>query len=135
MSDLTEYVLKHATRGECKCGKCADRGDRPDPDGHLADLFFFKVGVAGKPDGDTLRRLISEHKGEYADCNPLDGAEHSYIELGGWIGDQGLAMMLMGLGSHLGLWSVMTPNNMMPGLDEETKKMVAGMGLVSIMGK
>ena len=108
-----------------------------------SQLIFEKLSAARrpilaahrKPDGDTLRRLISEHKGEYADCNPLDGAEHSYIELGGWIGDQGLAMMLMGLGSHLGLWSVMTPNNMMPGLDEETKKMVAGMGLVSIMGK
>ena len=36
----------------------------------------------------------------------------SYIELGAWIGDQGLALALMGLGSALGIWGIITPQTL-----------------------
>ena len=79
------------------------------------------------------RRLIADSKqGEFGDMDPFDGQEHSYIEVGGWIGDQGQALTLMGLGAVLGLWKVMTPK-MLPGLPDDLMQMMAGRGMVSIM--
>ena len=45
MESLIDYVLKHTERGECNCGQCLDRGDKPDPVGHTVDLGFFKVAA------------------------------------------------------------------------------------------
>lgn len=131
MGTLVDYVRTFAIRGACTCGKCCDSGPEPEkhqPNGHTADVYFFQVAAAPGADADTLRRFIAEHKGE---CNPLDRCEHSYIELGGWIGDQGLALMLMGLGTVLGLWKMLTPK-LLPGLDKELMDMMAGQGMVSI---
>ena len=109
MSDLSRYVLLHTERGECRCGKCLDRGDRPDPPGHTADLGFFKVAAREAPDRDTFLQLTRAHTFTYVECNPLDGRDHSYIELGAWIGDQGVAMLFMGLGELLGVFQLLTP--------------------------
>ena len=134
MITLGEYVRKFAIRGACTCGKCIDASPNPEkhqPNGPTADVYFFRVAAAPGVDANMLRRLIGEHKGNYGKCNPLDRCEHSYIELGGWIGDQGLALMLMGLGSILGIWKILTPK-MLPGLDKELMDMMAGQGMVSI---
>lgn len=131
---LTDYVQAFAIRGACTCGRCSDSARGPEkhqPNGHTADVYFFQVAAASGADADTLRRLVDEHKGESCECNPLDRCEHSYIELGGWIGDQGLALMLMGLGAVLGLWRMLTPK-MLPGLDKDLMDMMAGRGMVSI---
>lgn len=127
---LQEYVIAHTSRGECNCGKCFDRGDCPDPKGHTADMFFFKVAIQGEPDAEVLRELIRNHKGEFCELDILDGGEHSYIGVGGWIGDQQLALLLMALGQLLGLWEILTPN-LFP-IPDEQKKQMAGMGMVSI---
>ena len=111
--NLQEYVLAHTDRGECRCGSCIDRGDRPDPGGHTIDMVFFIASLRGQPDAEELRRLILEHRGEFCEVNLFDGAEHSYMELGGWIGDQGLALMFMALGSLLGLFRLMTPRTVL----------------------
>ncbi|WP_395000829.1 hypothetical protein [Acinetobacter sp.] len=141
MRKLIDYVVDHTIRGECTCGRCADAAsnlETKQPTGHTADLYFFKVAKKKGPDGDEpdaekLRVLIKENKhGSYGDVDPFDGGEHNYIELGGWIGDQGLAMLLMGLGALLGLWQVMQPN-LMPGIPDELKKQMAGAGMISIM--
>ena len=63
----------------------------------------------------------------------LDGKEHSYMEIGGDIGDQGRALMAMGLGAILGLWNLLTPA--MLGLDREMQLQMAGMGLLSIQAR
>lgn len=134
MTTLVEYVLEVAIRGECTCGRCCDSGPEPEneqPTGHTADVYFFQVSAKAEADGDTLRHLIGEHKGVHNECDPLDRHEHSYIELGGWIGDQGLALMLMGLGTVLGLWRMLTPK-ILPGLDKELMDTMAGRGMVSI---
>jgi hypothetical protein len=128
---LADYVRTHTTRGECGCGRCFDRGNRPDPEGHLADVFFFKVGIRGEPDADVLKELVRGHSGEFYELDILDGGEHSYIKVGGWIGDQQLALLLMGLGQRLGLWDVLTPN-LLPGLPDELRQQMAGAGMVSI---
>lgn len=134
MKTLSEYVRNHTARGACQCGQCIDGVSNPQehqPTGHTSDLFFFKVAKHGEPDAKTLRELITKHHGEWGECNPLDGKEHNYMELGGWIGDQGLAMQFMGLGELLGLWRVMTPNALP--IPDELKQQMAGMGMISIL--
>lgn len=129
MEQLVEFVRSHSDRAYA---------DKPSPwevgafRPATADLVFFEVYSKGEPDAETLRRLIAEnYKGCFGDLNPLDGNEHSFIEIGGWIGDQGLALQLMGLGQLLGLWGLMTPK--MLAIPDHIVKGMAGMGYVSIM--
>ena len=108
MQELIDYIATYAERGACQCGKCIDAPANPElhqPVGHTADVGFFKVKARDGASAEELKRLIQANKqGEFGDADPLDGAPHSFIELGGWLGDQGLALMLMGLGAVLGLW-------------------------------
>jgi hypothetical protein len=126
--NLAKYVIMHTFRGECKCGKCADRGNRPDPTGHTADMIFFKVAAANDPDATAFKKLTESQKG----VNPFDGEEHSYIELGAWLGDQGVALQYMALGCLLGVFDLMTPKTMLSGLPESTVMAMAGSGFVAI---
>ena len=124
---LIEYVQANVSRGDCKCGECIDRvADPQQPFGHTADLIFFEVTKSEDADADTYRALVET---EYPHW--LDGSEHSYMEIGANVGDQGLGMMAMGLGSLLGLWALITPKAL--GVSEELVVQMAGMGMVSIM--
>jgi hypothetical protein len=136
MSALADFVLKHTVCGSCECGKCVDAPETPvQPTGHTADVYFFQVAAKDNPNIETLRQLLAEHKGEFCSANPLDGEEHDYRELGGWIGDQGLAFRLMGLGTLLGIWKLLTPKNMLPGFPKDLMDRMAGQGYVSIQAK
>lgn len=128
--NIADYVQAHTQRGECRCGRCVDSGERPDPDGHTADVFFFPVAANDAPDADEFRRLTRAHAGEFNACDPLDGGEHSYIELGGWIGDQGLALCYMGLGSLLGVYKLLTPK-MLP-IPPDMQQQLAGAGMIIV---
>jgi hypothetical protein len=139
MSELSDYIQNTVVRGECCCGQCSDAVADPEnhqPNGHVADVFFFKVAANpdNPPQEDDLRRLAAEHKGEYGDCNPFDNKEHSFIELGGWLGDQGLALMFMGAAALTGIVDVLSPK-MLPGLPDDLMQMMAGQGMVSINAK
>lgn len=135
MTPLVEYVLEHTERGECKCGACIDVGSKPEPTGHTADLIFFKVVAANKPDKDEFIRLTKEHVGDYGQPDLFDGAEHGYMELGGWIGDQGLAMQFMGLGFILGVFQLLTPNILGNMISPEQKMQMAGNGMLTVIAK
>lgn len=104
--NLVEYVLAHTERGECHCGYCIDRGDRPDPEGHTIDVGFFKVAKRGDPDAKMLQQLTDAWAPVFQACNPLDGNPHSFIEIGAWIGDQGIGMQFMALAEMLDLAGV-----------------------------
>ena len=137
--DLIEYVRKHTRRGECQCGLCIDKGNRLDPKGHTADLIFFKVVAKDhsgkKPDGATLKKLAKSYRGTFAHCDPFDGKEHNFMELGAWIGDQGLAMQFMGLASLLGLCKLLTPKTVLGKLieaDPNLSMTMAQQGMVAI---
>lgn len=131
--ELGSYVVKHSKRGQCRCGRCID-GGQEQPSGHTSDVYFFEVAANDYiPDGTELTRLIKEHEGAFNEINLFDGKEHGYIELGGWVGDQGVALQLMGLGEILGLWKLMTPK-MLP-LPKELQDKLAGMGMVTIQAK
>ena len=118
MNELIEFIKAHTD---------LDTGQLD-----AVDMVFFKVSAKNNPEETKLRQLIEDNiKGEVVDLDPWDGKEHSYLEVGGWIGDQGLALTLMGLGSILGLWKLMTPK-MLP-LPDELVMQMAGKGMISII--
>jgi len=135
MKELIKYVLDHTVQGPCSCGKCDSAPEKEEkPKGHTINMYYFDVSVKNDPDKETLKKLISEnHKGDFADMDLLDGVERSYLDIGRWIGDQGIGMLLMALGRILGLWDVMTPNSLP--LPKEMKDRMAGAGMISILGK
>lgn len=135
MTPLVDYVLNHTERGECNCGQCADRGENPDPQGHTIDLGFFKVAAKNNPDKDMFLQLSGAHNGEFGECDPLDGGEHSYMELGGWIGDQGLAMQYMGLGVLLGVFNLLSPAMLGITSDDPLFMQMLGSGFLSIQAE
>ena len=129
MNQLYNYVQEHTLRGACTCGKCFDAGENPDenqPTGHTVNLTFFKV-AAPTADKDTLKRIVEENYPAL-----LDGQEHNYLEIGGELGDQGMALMLIGLGGVVGLWQALSPDTLMPMMDEATKQRMAGLGMVTM---
>ena len=124
---LDTYVMNHTGR-LCEC--CAEK-EAKDPTVKSADMIFFKVVAVKDPKADELRELIKNHQSEYGPIDLFDGKEHSYIEIGGFIGDQGAALLLMALGSILGLWKLMTPR-MLPGIPEDMVQSMAGIGYITI---
>ena len=138
MDELRKYVDTHVVRGDCQCGHCIDAKEHPEqPTGHTANMVFFHVAAGNKPDAKKLQELVvGSFKGDFCNVDIFDGKEHGYLELGGWIGDQGMALMLMGLGSLLGLWKLLTPISIMHlKEDDPLCQQMAGMGLVSIQAK
>lgn len=128
MTKLTDYVLLHTERGSCQCGKCFDApAEATVPEGHTADLIFFKVSAVNDPDPKKLRELLGN------DGAFLFNGAHSYLEIGAWIGDQGLAMQLMGLGSLLNLWALNTPRSVLGNsVPEDLIMQLAGQGMIEI---
>lgn len=133
---IQQYVIDHIVRGECQCGKCCDKDDKPDPT-HGVNMGFFKVGASNLGPGtvEEFRQLTLNTKGEFGDVDIFDGKEHNYMELGGWIGDQELAMQYMALGTILGVFKLLTPWVLLPSLPEEMKMQMAEQGFLSIKSK
>ena len=133
---LRDVVQKYAVRGACTCARCLDGPPNPQehqPQGHTADVFFFKVGLA---DPDCDRAAMAEElraalTAEYPDQERLRGGP-SYIEMGAALGDQGYALTLMGLGELAGLWTVIRPDTL--GFQGEKAQQMAGNGMVMISG-
>lgn len=127
--NLVDYVLAHSIRGTCTCGKCCDAPKNPkekQPNGHTVNLTFFKVAAKGGEKDEFISLVKKEHPGY------LDGKEHSYLQIGGDMGDQGIALMTIGLGHLLGVWKAMSPDTVMPFLPEGLKQQMAGRGMVSL---
>jgi len=127
--NLYSYVNRNSIRGACNCGKCADAVSDPkleQPKTHTVDLTFFKVGNVGATK-EEFEKLVKE---EFP--NWLDGKEHSYLEVGGDLGDQGTALCCIGLGHILGLWKALSPETVFPFLDLNTKMNMAEKGLVCL---
>jgi hypothetical protein len=99
-------------------------------------MVFFKVVAAENPSLEDFKRLTSETRGEFGECNPFDGNEHNYLELGGWIGDQGLAMQYMALGTLLGAFDLLTPITMLKLKANDSLTLeLAGSGMISVRNK
>ena len=125
---LHEYVMENTRRGACQCGRCFDAPPNPEevqPDGHTANLMFFKVAKTDNADKDQFVSLVNKQFPHW-----LDGEERSYMKIGGEMGDQGLALMTMGLGKLLGVWDLITPELL--GIPNDLAMQMAGAGFVII---
>lgn len=128
MKELIEYIQTHAQRGECQCGQCVDKlPDTPDPE-HSVNVHFFWVSPINNPQKEDLKRLLLAN---YPDLEGL-GSGPSYLQMGGALGDQGLALMLIGLGKIVGLWEAITPASF--GITGPEAKQMAGSGFVMCSG-
>ncbi len=140
MGKLTEYILDKCIRGDCTCGKCVGiQTEKFQPGGYAADVQFFKVALKNDPTDEEkeiiknkLIELIKEHEGKFCELDLFDENEHNYLEIGRWIGDQSLALTLMGMGEILNIWKLITPNSVDSTLTEETRRMLADAGYISI---
>jgi hypothetical protein len=105
LNQLASYVVRHTARGSCRCGECIDRPpEASQPEGHTANLIFFNVSAIGEPDRERFRSMayvVAPHW--------FDGREHNFIEIGGTLAPQDLALRCMGLGALLGVWDLLTP--------------------------
>ena len=122
MSLIHEYLQANAV--------CMERGNA---DIAAVDVVFFKVLKKDTADAAQLAVLVREHSGAYGDIDLFDGKEHSYINIGAWLGSQQDALALIGLGTSLGLWQLLSPKTGLgPDIDESTERLLAGKGLVSM---
>ena len=120
MSTLNDFIVAHTQVAP--------------PAQSAQDIMFLGVDIVGEPDPELLKSLLQEHAGEFAEVSILDGEEHGYIELGGWLGSQELALRLMALGSALGLWQLLTPRTVLGEyVDEETVRMLADKGMITVV--
>jgi hypothetical protein len=121
-ANLVTYV-KHTA---VKCGL------NDDEEG-LIDVHFFKVKARKGADKRLLVRLVEEFPGDMKECNPFDGKEHNFMDLGAWIGTQELALLFMGLAGSLNLCNVMSPNTMLGDMvSKDAKDNMAKSGFISM---
>lgn len=130
--------MNYTIRGKCQCGRCLPHTDElPENIKHTVNNGFFDVALnpeIDNPNADMVKQLCTNHKPSFGpNIDLFDGEEHSYIEIGGWLGDQGLALMLMGLGAILGMWELLTPDTILGDtISQALKQQMAGMGMVTI---
>lgn len=96
----------------------------------LVDCHFFKIGVE-KDKAENYAEELHTILSKYPQSERL-AAGPSYIEVGGILGSQELALRLFALGEVLGFWKVITPAGL--GLKGEYANHLAGMGMVMITG-
>jgi hypothetical protein len=101
--------------------------------GELVDVHFIKIGFteASAEEAAFLDALLKAVKGQGAFCSMsleqfAEGP--SYIDVGGWLGDQEQALRLFGLIQHYGLGDVFTPATL--GVEGDEADELAGRGMV-----
>jgi len=122
---LCEYIDNHTVQGECQCGECLDFSIGVKPEGHTIDITFFKVGLNGDPNAEEFKKLCEEN-----DVMATE-KEVGYMELGVKVYDQGRAMRMMALGHLLGIWKVLSPEQVMPFMPKEMKMQMATRGMIT----
>lgn len=96
----------------------------------MVDLVFFVAGVDLEKARDH-RPQIEGLLAAYPEPARLAGGP-SYIELGGALGDQGMALCLMAMGKALGLWDIITPATV--GMEGDEAQQMAGNGFIMVTG-
>lgn len=103
--------------------------DRAPDELEQVDVHFEIVGVDRERAEARRDELLSVLR-EWPDGRLATGP--SYIEAGGVVGDQGVALRLYALGQVLGFWEVVTPARL--GLTGESAEQAAGAGYVMVTG-
>lgn len=112
---------------DCLWGESFSVDEEPPAGCEVVDTVFFKVGfdkAKAESHAEELSRIVMES--EHAE---MWLAGPSYIHVGGWVGDQRDALILIALGQVAGLWQCTTPRD--GGLtDDEQVRELAGAGFV-----
>ena len=118
MNKLTQLIQDHTA--------LVDRAD--------CDVDMILTGVKlniGDVTAEVVRQAISEYGGM---LDIFDGKEHSFIQMGGWLGDQGYALRLMALLSKLEMVNLLTPKTVIGAkISDEMAVSLAGQGLMTIV--
>ena len=131
MSALRELVT--IVRTSCQ--------QEPEGGTDTVDVGFFYVSFTDEVDAQkdafvtALNTCITDGLGEFGtfDADRISKGP-SYIEVGGWLGDQGTALCFFALGQRLGLWTVITPATLGMLRDTVEYKELAGRGMVMLSG-
>lgn len=126
---LWEYVMENSEHGACTCGKCIDAPPNPEnhqPNRHTVDLVFFKVAMKDEANPAIFKQIAQEEFPGW-----FDGKEHSYLQIGADMGDQGIALITMGLGGLLRVWKLLTPANLP--INIRLQKEMAEAGYITII--
>jgi hypothetical protein len=104
------------------------------PDTVRADVHFVEIApTADFPDQEDLVKAVQAALGEgefvVMEASDLAGGP-SYIALGGWLGSQELALMLIGAVELAGIAKAITPKVL--GITGEAADQLAGTGLVML---
>jgi len=120
--DVAEYVGQHTAICDAMTPVEGD-----------VDVHFFKVRAINADRQEVLDLIADNPQGEFAHISFERASEGpSFIEWGAWIGDQGLALRLLGLGEAVGIWTVITPERI--GVPAELRSEMAGGGYVMNAG-
>lgn len=124
---LSSYVLGHTAY----FSKLVDDSGGKD----TIDVFFFLTRAINNPDAATLERLIRGRRSTSCELDLFDGQEHSYFEVADWLsGGEEVALRLMGLGSALGLFKLLTPDNVLGDtVTAEMRGIAAEQGMITIV--
>jgi hypothetical protein len=98
-------------------------------------FLAFKLKDNSTITAQELTDLVTAaQRGEFQD-ETIDRLKQgpSYIELGAWIGDQGLALAFMGLAEILGLGDVISPATL--GITDERAGTMMGQGFIMLTWK
>lgn len=109
------------------------------PGAQVIDVHFVNVGFTEAACdreafiADVVEACSGDGAGEYGEVSvdTLRGGP-SYLHLGPWLGDQGLALRLLALGEHYDCWQVITPERL--GITGEQAAVIAGQGFVMASG-
>lgn len=104
------------------------------------DVHFGFVRLVGPATAEEFVAWVKVHQGVFLTSRELPWTDGpSYIHLGAWIGDQGVALRFMGLGAALGLWSIILPLDFLGISRDEAKEedlkladIMAGNGCVAL---
>lgn len=127
LTELIAYVRAHTSQAP------GDAEGEAIHNVHFMRIATDEAATDPAPLVALLERCLTERAGEFGefDRDRLTGGP-SYIELGGWVGDQGLAFQLMACGEAAGLWGIISPEKL--GITGPEADQLAGNGMVMIDG-
>jgi len=136
-------ALRQLSRLVSEASVARSLGD-PEIDSTFSYAGFFEVSAVDPESGkllvtanelaEAVGLALLQERGEFSDISRDRFQEGpSYIELGGWIGSQQVAIQLMGLGASLGLWDLVTPALL--GIEGQMAQELLGRGMLLIAPK
>jgi hypothetical protein len=102
------------------------------------DIVFFSLTVASDwCDPVQFRRVLASWHGMFGTppLNLLDGKVHNITEIAVWLGDEELALRLMALGTHLDVWRLITPRDVLKTDDISVLIALAKIGMLAIVAE